>query len=197
LQVEFLGSFPDLRGRPEPLRPEFAFLGRSNCGKSSLINYLLQRKGLARTSGQPGKTRHLNYFEVNERYYLVDLPGYGYAKVSQQQRAAWWRLFEAYLLRNDRPTAVLHLLDSRHAPSEQDREVARWVRRSGHAHAVVATKVDKVPRNRQIQHFRAIIEGLELGAEVPFVPTSATARTGRQELLGWMDEVLTAADHGV
>jgi GTP-binding protein len=197
VQVDFLGSFPDLRGRPEPVLPEFAFLGRSNCGKSSLINYVLQRKGLARTSGQPGKTRHLNYYRVEGGYYLVDLPGYGYARVSKQQRQAWWRLFERYLFENDRPVAVLHLLDSRHEPSAQDREVADWVRRSGHPFAVVATKVDKVARTRQIQHFRAIIEGLGLTAEVPFVPTSAAERSGRRELLGWVEEVLTAADHGV
>jgi GTP-binding protein len=177
--------------------PEFAFLGRSNCGKSSLINYLVQRKGLARTSGQPGKTRHLNYFLIDDRFYLVDLPGYGYARVSKQLRQAWWDLFERYLLENDRPTAVLHLLDSRHDPSEQDREVAQWVRRSGHPFAVVATKVDKVPRSRQLRHFRAIIEGLGLAADVPFVPTSAAAGSGRHELLGWMEEVLTTTDHGV
>ncbi len=197
MQVEFLGSFPDLKGRPEPILPEFAFLGRSNCGKSSLINYLLQRKGMAKTSGQPGKTRLLNYFLVDERFHLVDLPGYGYAKVSKVQRKQWWGLFERYLLRNDRPMAVLHLLDSRHAPSEHDREVAGWVRESGSPFAVVATKVDKLPKNKQINHFREIITGLGLTGDVPFLPTSASENVGRQELLSWIDEVLTASDHGV
>lgn len=197
MQVEFLGSFPSLAGRPEPVLPEFAFLGRSNCGKSSLINYVLQRKGLARTSRQPGKTRLLNYFLVSDAFYLVDLPGYGYAKVSKTQRAAWWKLFKAYLTAQDRPLAVLHLLDSRHAPSERDCEISALLRESGHPFAVVATKVDKLPKNKQITHFRQIIMGLELSGDVPFLPTSAAKRQGRTELLGWVNEVLTPGDHGV
>ena len=197
MQVEFLGSFPNLAGRPEPVLPEFAFLGRSNCGKSSLINYVLQRKGLARTSGQPGKTRLLNYFLVEETFYLVDLPGYGYAKVSKQQRNVWWKLFKSYLAAQDRPLAVLHLLDSRHAPNERDREISALLRASGHPFAVVATKVDKLLKNKQINHFREIITGLELPGDVPFLPTSASKRQGRQELLGWVNEILTQDDHGV
>jgi GTP-binding protein len=197
VQVEFIGSFPGLGGRPERVLPEFAFLGRSNCGKSSLINYVLQRKGLARTSGQPGKTRLLNYYLVQERFYLVDLPGYGYAKVSKDQRERWWRLFRSYVTSQDRPMAVLHLMDSRHEPSAQDREVAGWVSESGHPFAVVATKVDKLAKNQQIKHFRRIIAGLDLAGNIPFLPTSAAEKQGRAELLGWVDEVLTAGDHGV
>ena len=197
MQVEFLGSFPNLAGRPEPVLPEFAFMGRSNCGKSSLINYVLQRKGLARTSGQPGKTRLLNYFLVAETFYLVDLPGYGYAKVIKQQRATWWKLFKGYLAAQDRPLAVLHLLDSRHAPSDHDRVISGLLQESGHPFAVVATKVDKLAQNKQIDHFRGIITGLELSGDVPFLPTSASNRQGRQELLGWVDEILASGDHGV
>ncbi len=197
MNVEFLGSFPDLSQRPERVLPEFAFLGRSNCGKSSLINYLLQRKGLARTSGQPGKTRLLNYFLVEDTFYLVDLPGYGYAKVSRQQRDRWWAIFRAYLAAEDRPLAVLHLLDSRHKPSAQDREVSGWLQQSGRPFAVVATKVDKLPRNKQVAHFRDIIMGLDLMANTPFLPTSAAERTGRHEVMGWIDAVLKPADHDV
>lgn len=190
MQVEFVGSFPDLKTPPQPPRPEFAFLGRSNCGKSSLINYVLQRKGLARTSRQPGKTRLLNYFLVAERYYLVDLPGYGYAKFSQQERQRWWRLFEAYLLETDRPLAVLHLVDSRHAPSQQDQEVSRWLVQSGRPFALVATKIDKVGSSQRLAHYRQIIEGLDLAANVPFLPTSSQQQIGRAELLGWVQETL-------
>jgi len=197
LEVSFAGSFPDLAQRPAPALPEFACLGRSNCGKSSLINYFLQRRGLARTSGQPGKTRLFNYFLVDGRYYLVDLPGYGYARVSQEQRRRWWRLFEEYLASADRSLAVLHLLDCRPPPSDQDREVSSWVVRSGRPFAVVATKIDKVGATVRLAHYRRIIRDLGLASGVPFLPTSCRQRLGRDEMLGWVEEVLTAGDHGV
>jgi GTP-binding protein len=197
MQVEFIGSYPDLASRPEPDLPEFAFLGRSNCGKSSLINFLLQRKGLARTSRQPGKTRLWNYFRVDDRFLLVDLPGYGYAKVARTERERWWKLFRNFLATDDRPMAILHLLDARHAPSAQDLEVAEWVARSGHPFAVVATKIDKLKQNEQMKHYRQIIANLDLPADVAFLPTSSSRKRGRPELLGWIDAVLTANDHGV
>jgi GTP-binding protein len=192
VQVTFLGSYPDLVQRPQPVLPEFACLGRSNCGKSSLINYLLQRRSLARTSRQPGKTRLLNYFLVEDRYYLVDLPGYGYAKVSLQQREQWWRLFTRYLQAADRPLAVLHLLDGRHAPSDQDRRVAALIAGSRRPFAVVATKIDKVGAARRLAHYRQIIADLGLEASVAFLPTSAQARIGRQEVLGWIEATLAS-----
>jgi GTP-binding protein len=191
MQATFVASYPDLTQRPEPVLPEFAFLGRSNCGKSSLINYLLQRKDLARTSRQPGKTRLLNYFLIDETYYLVDLPGYGYAKVSKQQRQQWWNLFTRYIRTTDRPLAVLHLLDSRHAPSEQDREVSGIIEHSGRPFALVATKIDKVRQSSRLEHYRAIIDGLSLKPETPFLPTSANEQRGRDEVLGWIDHVLS------
>ncbi len=197
MQVEFIGSYPDLSKRPEQDLPEFAFLGRSNCGKSSLINYLLQRKGMARISGQPGKTRLLNYFRVDERYYLVDLPGYGYAKVSRQQRERWWTLFKRYVESSDRALAVLHLVDGRHEPSAQDCEVSEWLRQSGRPYAIVVTKIDKVGSPQRRDHYRKIITGLDLSGNVGFLPTSARRRTGRDEVLGWMDEVLTSAGRDV
>ena len=192
-----MGSFPGPTDRPEPLLPQFAFLGRSNCGKSSLINELLQRKGLARISRQPGKTRLWNYFRVDGRFDLVDLPGYGYAKVSKQQRETWWRQFRQLLTGGTDLLAVLHLVDARHRPSEQDREVASLLMQSGRPFAVVVTKIDKVGSTRRLAHYRQIIADLAVPASTPFVPTSAHARTGRGEVLGWIDAVLTAADHGV
>ncbi len=197
MQVEFLGSFPGLTGRPEPVKPEFALLGRSNCGKSSLINYVLGRKGMARTSRLPGKTRLLNYFRVSDRLDLVDLPGYGYAKVSKTQREAWWQLFRRYIAEDDRLTAVLHLLDARHPPSERDREVAQLIQKRELPVAIVVTKIDKLSQKERIPALRRIITDLALAADQPFLLTSAKRRTGRDEVLGWIDAVLTALGHGV
>ncbi|MBK8165845.1 MAG: YihA family ribosome biogenesis GTP-binding protein [bacterium] len=192
MQVEFVTSTPDLRGRPEPVLPEFAFLGRSNCGKSSLINMFLDRRDLARTSGKPGKTRLLNYFVVDGRFYLVDLPGYGFAKVSKVQRAAWRRLFREYLAAQDRPVAVFHLLDVRHRPTADDREVADWIREAGHPCAIAATKIDKIGGPRQGGRYREIVEVLGADPQTPFIPTSAAKGMGRQEMLAWVEALLEA-----
>jgi len=197
MQVEFLGSFPDLTGRPEPIRPEFALLGRSNCGKSSLINYLLQRKELARTSRKPGKTQLLNYFRVQGRYDLVDLPGYGYAKVSRSQRESWWGLFRRYLVNDERLTGTLHLLDARHEPGDHDQEISAMLRARGMPFAVVLTKMDKLTQKERMPAFRRIIETLELQADTPFLLTSSSRGRGRDEVLAWVEEVLTRDDHGV
>ncbi len=197
MNVEFMGSFPGPADRPPPLLPQFAFLGRSNCGKSSLINEVLQRKGLARTSGQPGKTRLWNYFRVDARFDLVDLPGYGYAKVSKQQRERWWDQFRAFLAAPEGPAAVLHLLDARRVPSEQDRQISHWLLQSGLPFALVVTKVDKVGSTRRLAQYRQIIGALDVPADTAFLPTSAATRLGRAEVLGWIDAVLTASDHGV
>ncbi|MEZ4387563.1 MAG: ribosome biogenesis GTP-binding protein YihA/YsxC [Candidatus Krumholzibacteriia bacterium] len=197
MQVEFLGSFPGLHGRPEPVRPEFALLGRSNCGKSSLINYLLGRKELARTSRQPGKTQLLNYFRVDARFDLVDLPGYGYAKVSKAQRESWWSLFRRYLTTDQRLAGTLHLLDARHEPGDHDQEISALLRDQGLPFAVVLTKMDKLTQRDRLPAFRRIIDGLALPAETPFLLTSSRRGRGRDEVLAWIDEVLTGDDHGV
>jgi GTP-binding protein len=194
MEVTFVKSCADLTDRPAADLPEFVFLGRSNCGKSSLINYLLQRKGLAHTSGRPGKTQLLNYYLVAGRYHLVDLPGYGYARVSKERREQWWTLFRRLLAAQDRPLAVIHLVDVRHRPSDQDREVARWIRDSGHPFAVAVTKIDKVGRTERSGCYGRIIAELDLPATTPFVPTSAGKKLGRKELLGWIDDLLAAAE---
>lgn len=192
MQVKLVVSSPDLGGRPAAVLPEFAFIGRSNCGKSSLINHVLQRTNLARTSGKPGKTRLLNYYLVDGRFYLVDLPGYGYAKVSKDQRARWRQLFQGFLACQDRPLAVLHLLDARHTPSPEDREVSGWVVAAGHPFALAVTKVDKVGTNRRPERYRDIIAALGVAPDTPFIPTSASQGLGRQEILGWVDALLAA-----
>jgi GTP-binding protein len=193
MEARLVQSCPDLKSRPGVDLPEFVFLGRSNCGKSSLINFVLRTRNLARTSSQPGKTRLLNYYLVDERYYLVDLPGYGFAKVSREQRARWWDLFRALLAETVRPLAVVHLMDVRHRPTDQDREVAGWIRDSRHACAVAVTKIDKVGTPTLVARYGQIITDLALPADTPFIPTSAVKGIGRNELLGWMDAALAGA----
>jgi len=193
VEVRYVTGVPDLRGRPEPVRPEFAFIGRSNCGKSSLINHFLGRRGLARTSGTPGKTRLLNYYEVDGRYYVVDLPGYGYAKVAKAQRAAWRELFRSYLGAQDRPLAVFHLLDARIRPTADDREVAGWIRDSGHPWALAVTKIDKVGTNARPGRYREIIAERAAPADTPFFPTSSRLGRGADEMHGWVEALLEAA----
>src|SRR5574341_2518312 len=149
MRVETAG-FLVSAGRPEQFpgggRPEIAFAGRSNVGKSSLINRLLGRRNLARTSGTPGRTRTINFYEVNERFLFVDLPGYGYAKVSRALKDAWWGLVEGYLSRRVQLRGVIHIVDARHAPTAQDRELQAFLGAAGVPSLVVLTKADKVPR---------------------------------------------------
>lgn len=192
MNVEFVTSAPDLAGRPLRVLPEFAFVGRSNCGKSSLINHFLRRSSMAHTSGKPGKTRLLNYYLVDDRYYLVDLPGYGYARVSKQQRAQWWQLFREYIQQQDRPLAVFHLLDVRHDPSPEDGEVSEWLVESGNPFALAVTKIDKIGTNSRRRRYQQIISVLGLDAETPFFPTSARKRTGRQDMMAWIEALLSA-----
>ncbi|MFN2370005.1 MAG: ribosome biogenesis GTP-binding protein YihA/YsxC [Candidatus Krumholzibacteriia bacterium] len=194
MDVRYVTGAPGLAGRPLPVLPEFAFIGRSNCGKSSLINLFLGRRALARTSATPGKTRLLNYYLVDERYYLVDLPGYGYARVSKVQRAAWRRLFQDFLAAGDRPLAVFHLLDVRHQPTADDREVAGWIRDSGHPAALAVTKIDKVGTNARRGRYQDIIAALQAPGDTPFFPTSAPLRAGADAMRAWVDGLLAAAD---
>ncbi len=196
MRVEFVTSAPDLAGRPLPVLPEIACYGRSNCGKSSLINALLGRRRLAHTSGRPGKTRLLNYYRVDDAYYLVDLPGYGYARVSRRQREAWRRLLRAYLAADDRPVALLHLLDARHPPSADDRTVSGWIAASGHPFALVPTKIDKVGRSRRERHYRQLVAGLDLPPDTVFLPTSAVTGEGLGDVRAWIRAVLAAAADG-
>jgi GTP-binding protein len=192
MEVRFVTSAADLAGRPDLVLPEFAFVGRSNCGKSSLINHLLGRRALARTSGNPGKTRLLNYFLVDERFYVVDQPGYGFATVSKTLRAAWRGLFQRYLGAQDRPLAVFQLLDARHRPTAEDGEVSGWLRDAGHPVALAATKIDKVGTNSRGTRYQEIITTLGVSGDTPFFPTSARRGMGRDEMLAWIEALLAA-----
>jgi GTP-binding protein len=194
VDVSFVTSAPDLASRPERILPEFAFLGRSNCGKSSLINHFLARAGMAKTSSKPGKTRLLNYFLVEDRFYVVDLPGYGFAKVSKKVRAQWWEVFQRFLACQERPLALFHLLDARRVPTEEDLEVSSWMRQSGHPYALAATKTDKVGTNSRASRYTEIVDALGVPAHIPFFPTSAREKKGRLEMLGWVEALLESND---
>lgn len=168
-------------------KPEFALSGRSNVGKSSLINRFLNRKGLARTSSTPGKTQTLNFYEINESWFFVDLPGYGYAKTSKTERARWGRFIENYL--NDRKelAGVIQLVDIRHDAMESDRDMIEWLQHYNVPMLVVATKGDKIARGHWAKHLKKLRQGLALQEETPLLAFSAQTGQGRDELVQWIE----------
>jgi GTP-binding protein len=167
---------------PDDGLPEIALAGRSNVGKSSLINRMVNRKNLARTSAQPGKTQQLNFYRVNGEMYFVDFPGYGYAKVSKAQREKWGRLIESYIRGRKQLKLQLLIVDLRHPPTGDDKLMYDWLRHYGIPTCVVATKADKVPRTRRQRHLRVVRETLGLDDGVPLVLFSAETGEGRDEL---------------
>jgi GTP-binding protein len=159
--------------------PEIAFLGRSNVGKSSLLNSLLQRKGLARTSNTPGRTQSVNYFLVNERFYFVDLPGYGYAKVSKAMRADWGKMAESYLGERQELALSIQLVDARHEPTQLDLQLHEWLLFHGKNHLIVATKADKLSSIKLNKSLSAIEKALP---QSPILPYSSVTGKGKEEL---------------
>ena len=178
---------------PESSRPEVAFAGKSNVGKSSLINGLLNRKSLARTSSQPGKTQTINYYNVNDMLYLVDLPGYGYAKVSEEVREKWGRMIERYLHGSRQLKAVFLLMDIRHAPSENDRTMYQWILYQGYEPVIIATKLDKIKRSQVPRQLKILKEGLEVKPGTKMIPFSAETRQGRDEIWELIEDVTKEA----
>ncbi len=174
---------------PETKRPEIAFAGKSNVGKSSLINALMNRKALARTSSQPGKTQTINFYNINEVMYLVDLPGYGYAKVSPSEKAKWGKMIEKYLHTSKDLKAVFLLVDIRHEPSANDKQMYDWILHNGYEPIIIATKLDKLKRSQVQKSIRAIREGLKLPKEGILIPFSAETKQGREEIWNLMDEL--------
>ena len=162
---------------PENAFPEVAFAGKSNVGKSSLINGLLNRKSLARTSSQPGKTQTINFYKVNGDLYLVDLPGYGYAKVSNEIKAKWGRMIENYLHGSKQLKAVFLLVDIRHEPSANDKDMYQWIVAQGYEPVIIATKLDKIKKQIKI-----LKEGLKLLPGTQLIPFSAETKQGRDEI---------------
>ncbi|MDR1193088.1 MAG: ribosome biogenesis GTP-binding protein YihA/YsxC [Peptococcaceae bacterium] len=177
-------------------RPEIALSGRSNVGKSSLINNLLQRKNLARTSGQPGKTQTLNFYAINQAWFFVDLPGYGYAKTSKTDRARWGQFIEAYLTGREELAGVIQLVDFRHPPMESDQLMVEWLRYQAIPFVVAGSKADKLPKGRWQKQVGEIRRELALAPATAVIPFSAETGQGREELAGWLTERLTARSGG-
>ena len=175
---------------PDQSLKEVAFAGRSNVGKSSLLNLLTGRKQLARVSGSPGKTRTINFYIINDEFRIVDLPGYGYAKVSKSVSAGWGDMMETYLENRPNLLKVIQLVDIRHAPSKQDVEMYNYLRHFGLDGIVVATKADKISRNQMAKQLRLIRQTLGLTSEDKVIPVSALKRTGHEELLDVIEELL-------
>lgn len=175
---------------PETDKVEIAFAGKSNVGKSSLINALMNRKSLARTSATPGKTQTINFYNVNDVMYLVDLPGYGYAKVSEQEKIKWGKLIERYLNTSKKLKAVFLLIDIRHEPSANDKMMYDWIIAQGYHPIIIATKLDKLKRSQVAKHVKMIKEGLKLLPGTVVIPFSAETKQGREEIWELMDSYL-------
>lgn len=167
---------------PENTRPEVAFAGKSNVGKSSLINALMNRKSYARTSQQPGKTQTINFYIINDEVYFVDLPGYGYARVSNEIKAKWGRMIENYLQKSPQLRLVFLLIDIRHDPSENDKHMYSWIVENGFYPVIIATKADKIKRSQLGKHLKMIKEGLQVEEGTPIVAFSALTKQGRDEI---------------
>ena len=167
---------------PENTRPEIAFAGKSNVGKSSLINALMNRKSYARISATPGKTQTINFYNINEELYLVDLPGYGYAKVSEQEKEKWGQLIERYLHGSSQLKAVFLLVDIRHEPSANDKMMYEWVVSQGYHPIIIATKLDKIKRSQVDKHLKMLRTGLSLVPGTKIIPFSSMTKQGRDEI---------------
>lgn len=167
---------------PENMFPEIAFAGKSNVGKSSLINGLLNRKALARTSSSPGKTQTINFYNINKELYFVDLPGYGYAKVSQEIRNKWGKMIERYLHKSEQLKLVFLLVDIRHAPGENDKIMYDWIVANGYTPVIIATKLDKIKRSELLKNLKQIREKLNLDSETKIIPFSAVSKQGRDDI---------------
>lgn len=175
---------------PESPFNEVAFAGKSNVGKSSLINALMNRKALARTSAQPGKTQTINFYNINDAMYLVDLPGYGFAKAPEEIRAKWGKMIERYLHTSKKLKAVFLLIDIRHAPSANDRQMYEWMVYQGYAPVIIATKLDKIRRSQIQKQLKLLREGLDLVPQTVIIPFSAQTKQGREEIWQLIDSLV-------
>jgi len=174
---------------PDHTMPEIAFAGKSNVGKSSLINTLMNRKALARTSAQPGKTQTINFYNINQAMYLVDLPGYGFAKVPESERVKWGKMIERYLHRSKQLKAVFLLVDIRHKQSGNDKTMYDWIVYQGFHPIIIATKLDKLKRSQIEKCIREVRTGLGLQSDDILIPFSSVTRQGRDEIWQVMDEL--------
>lgn len=173
---------------PENTRPEIAFAGKSNVGKSSLINALMNRKSYARISAAPGKTQTINYYNINEELYLVDLPGYGYARVSEKEKEQWGKMVERYLHSSKQLKAVFLLIDIRHDPSANDKVMYQWILSQGYRPVIIATKSDKLKRSQIQKHVKMVREGLGLAPGTKLIPFSSVTKQGREDIWQFIEE---------
>lgn len=176
---------------PDNKMSEIAFAGKSNVGKSSLINALMNRKSLARTSAQPGKTQTINFYNINDELYFVDLPGYGYAKVSQQEKEKWGKMIEKYLRQSKVLKAVFLLIDIRHEPSANDKQMYEWILSNGYSPIIIATKLDKINRSQIQKQVKLIKQKLEVEKGTVVIPFSAESKQGRDEIYELIDSLVT------
>lgn len=190
-EAEFIISNTDYRKCPQDGKPEYAFIGRSNVGKSSLINMLTNRKGLAMTSSKPGKTQLINHFLINKEWYLVDLPGYGYAQRGKEGREQIRKIIDSYILKRTELTNLFILLDCRHEPQKIDLDFVNWLGEEGVPFAIVFTKIDKLSKGRWTENINKYIEKLKESWEElpPVFYTSSEHRIGGDEILNYIDEV--------
>lgn len=175
---------------PENNMMEIAFAGKSNVGKSSLINALMNRKSLARTSAQPGKTQTINFYNINNELYFVDLPGYGYAKVSKEEKEKWGKMIEKYLHQSKVLKAVFLLIDIRHDPSANDKQMYDWILSNGFHPIVIATKADKINRSQLQKQIKAVRQGLAVDQDTIVIPFSAQTKQGRDEIYELIDKMM-------
>ena len=175
---------------PDNTKPEFAFAGKSNVGKSSLINALMNLKAYARTSSQPGKTQTINFYNINDALYYVDLPGYGYAKVAQEVKAKWGKMIENYLHQSPMLKRVFLLIDIRHEPSVNDKTMYDWIVYNGYQPVIIATKLDKINRSQVQKHMKMVRQGLGIGQDVTGIPFSAETKQGRDEIWALIEEMM-------
>lgn len=176
---------------PENEKPEVAFAGKSNVGKSSLINALMNRKSYARISATPGKTQTINFYNINDELYLVDLPGYGYAKVSEKEKERWGRMIEKYLHSSKQLGAVFLLIDIRHDPSANDRMMYRWIVEQGYEPIIIATKLDKIKRSQIQKHVKMLKDVLGLVPGTSVIPFSSVTKQGRDEIWEMIEQSCT------
>ncbi len=185
------------KGYPDDGLPEIAFAGRSNVGKSSFINAMLNRTNLARTSGKPGKTRTINFYIINGNFRFVDLPGYGYAQVSKSERKKWGDIIEKYLRKRDNLKAIVQLVDIRHKPSPQDVDMYHWIKSFGYDAIIVATKADKIARGQWEKHVKIIREDLEIEGNDIVVPFSSSKKLNVDKLWGIMEPMLDQHENSI
>ena len=179
---------------PENDKIEIAFAGKSNVGKSSLINALMNRKSLARTSAQPGKTQTINYYNINDELYFVDLPGYGFAKVDEQTKIKWGKMIENYLGTSKQLKAVFLLIDIRHEPGANDKMMYEWILHQGYQPIIIATKLDKINRSQIQKQVKLIKTALKMEKDTIVIPFSSQTKQGRDEIYGLIDQFLSAKE---